>query len=153
MEYGDFERELHIDASPEVVFEVLSSPEHMRDWWEAESEFAPATGEVRRLTWTNGETGEVQSAPFTIVQSEPPRLFAFRWTHEEGETAGPGNSLLTTFELTPTGNGTTLKVRESGYRERGWEAAVLEAHYKNHQSGWNYFLPRLVAAANQVASK
>lgn len=41
MEYGSIERELHIDASPEVVFEVLSSPEHIRDWWSAETAFEP----------------------------------------------------------------------------------------------------------------
>ena len=35
MEFGSIERELHIEASPEVVFEVLSSPEHIRDWWSA----------------------------------------------------------------------------------------------------------------------
>ena len=33
MEYGVIEREIHIDASPEVVFEVVSSPEHVKQWW------------------------------------------------------------------------------------------------------------------------
>ena len=29
MEYGSIEREIHVDASPEVVFEVVSRPEHI----------------------------------------------------------------------------------------------------------------------------
>ena len=33
MEYGSIEREIHVDASPEVVFDVISSPEHIREWW------------------------------------------------------------------------------------------------------------------------
>ena len=53
MEYGSIERELHIDAAPEVVFEVLSSPEHIRDWWSAETEFEPVAGAAAMLTWTD----------------------------------------------------------------------------------------------------
>jgi uncharacterized protein YndB with AHSA1/START domain len=27
------EREIHVDASPGVVYEVVSRPEHLRGWW------------------------------------------------------------------------------------------------------------------------
>ncbi len=155
MEYGSIERELHVDASPEVVFEVLSSPEHIREWWSAETTaFEPAGGATGRLTWTDQDTGRHQSAPFTVVEADPPRMFSFRWTYDETETeaAGPGNSLLVTFELVPAGTGTTVRFRESGYRERGWEAAVLEAHYDDHRQGWDFYLPRLVATADRLAA-
>ncbi len=153
MEYGHIERELHIDASPEVVFEVLSSPEHIRDWWSAEAEFDRVPGVVSRFTWTDKDTGETQSAPFTVVEVDPPRLFSFRWTYDEAETAGPDNSLLVTFELIAAGEGTTVRFRETGYRERGWEAAVLEAHYNDHRQGWDFYLPRLAEAARRVAAR
>ncbi|MGW7328317.1 SRPBCC domain-containing protein [Streptomyces sp. NPDC054840] len=154
MEYGSIERELHVDASPEVVFEVLSSPEHIRDWWSADTAFEPAPGATARLTWTDEDTGRQQSAPFTVVEADPPRMFSFRWTYDETatEAAGPGNSLLVTFELVPTDQGTTVRFRESGYRERGWEAAVLEAHYDDHRKGWDFYLPRLVATADRLAA-
>ena len=32
-------------------------------------------------------------------------------------------------------------------RERGWEAAVLEATYQDHVQGWVHFLSRLVSYA------
>jgi hypothetical protein len=32
---------------------------------------------------------------------------------------------------------------ETGFRERGWEAAVLEETYLDHSQGWDYHLPRL----------
>jgi hypothetical protein len=32
---------------------------------------------------------------------------------------------------------------ETGFRELGWEAAVLEQHYRDHVAGWDHFLPRL----------
>ena len=30
---------------------------------------------------------------------------------------------------------------ETGFREKGWEVAVLEAQYNDHVSGWDYFSP------------
>ena len=33
MEFGSIEREIHVEASPEVVFEVVSQPEHLKEWW------------------------------------------------------------------------------------------------------------------------
>jgi hypothetical protein len=32
---------------------------------------------------------------------------------------------------------------ETGFREQGWEVAVLEAAYQDHVEGWDWFLPRL----------
>ena len=37
MEFGSIEREVRIEASPEIVFDVISSAEHIRDWWRAAS--------------------------------------------------------------------------------------------------------------------
>ncbi|MFF3889254.1 SRPBCC domain-containing protein [Streptomyces sp. NPDC001914] len=151
MEYGSIERELYVDAPPQVVFDVLTEPEHIRDWWSAENDFEATPGRPGSLTWTDESSGTRKSAPFTVVESDPPRTLSFRWTYDEGETAAPGNSLLVTFELVPSGEGTTLRFRESGYRERGWEAAVLEAHYNDHRQGWDFYLPRLAATAKQAA--
>ena len=52
----------------------------------------------------------------------------------------------------PSGNGTTVRFNESGYRERGREAAVREAHYNDHRQGWDYYLPRLAETANRLAT-
>ena len=64
-----------------------------------------------------------------------------------GEVAAEGNSLLVTFDLTPSGAGTLLRMTETGFREMGWEVAVLEEQYRDHTKGWDFFLPRLVAYA------
>ena len=47
-----------------------------------------------------------------------------------------GNSLLITFELSERGGGTHLRMTETGFREMGWEVAVLEAQYQDHAAGW-----------------
>ena len=152
MEYGSIERELHIDASPEVVFEVLSSPEHIREWWSADTELEPTAGSMGTFSWTNQDTGQKHIAPFTIVEADRPRLLSFRWIYDDGDVAGPNNSLLVTFEIKPAGEGATLHFRETGYRERGWEAAVLVAHYNDHRQGWDFYLPRMAAVADRLAT-
>lgn len=152
MEYSSIERELHIDASPEVVFEVISSPDYIRQWWSADADIEPAAGTAGTLTWTDQGSGERKSTPFTVVEVDPPHTFSFRWTYDDGVSAAAGNSLLVTFELVARGDGTTVRFRETGYRERGWEAAVLEAYYNDHRQGWDFYLPRLAATAERLAA-
>ncbi|MGI8331405.1 DUF389 domain-containing protein [Actinomadura scrupuli] len=42
----------------------------------------------------------------TVVSAEPPRLFSFRRCHLEGKADDSADSLLVTFEITPSGTGT-----------------------------------------------
>jgi uncharacterized protein YndB with AHSA1/START domain len=152
MEYGSIEREIHIDAAPEVVFEVVSSPEHIREWWGgAETGLEPVAGSASELVWRDAASGRVDTVPITVVDAVPPRHFSFRWTHPSGETAVEGNSLLVTFELAPAGAGTVLRLTETGFREMGWEVAVLEETYRDHENGWDTFVPRIGGRALQIA--
>ncbi|KAA2262742.1 polyketide cyclase [Solihabitans fulvus] len=139
MEYGSIEREIHVDASPEVVFEVVSSPEHISEWWADDAKFDPTPGAVGELVW--GDRAHV--APIAVVAAEPSRLFSFRWCYPDDAVDDSANSLLVTFELTPSGEGTTVRLTETGFREMGWEAAKLEECYLDHSSGWDTFVPRL----------
>jgi uncharacterized protein YndB with AHSA1/START domain len=153
MEFGIIEREVRIDASPEVVFDVISRPEHIRDWWSAETEIEPVAGSSGELTWRDEASGRVDVVPITVVDAQPPRLFSFRWTHDAGEVATATNSMLVTFELSPSGGGTVLRLTETGFRERGWEIAVLEEAYQEHVTGWDFYLPRIAdRAVRQVAA-
>ena len=152
MEYGTIEREVHIEASPEVVFDVISRPEHIRDWWSAETDIEPVAGSTSELTWRDEASGRVDVVPITLIDVQPPHLLSFRWTQGPGETPTPSNSLLVTFELSPSGTGTVLRLTESGFRERGWEIAQLEEAYQDHVSGWAFYLPRIAeVAVRQVA--
>ncbi len=142
MELGTIEREIYVDAPPEVVFEVVSSPDHVSRWWPDEARYEPVPGASGEIVFGDPAAGgKVQQ--LTVVEARPPRTFSFRWTHEPGETAAEGNSLLVTFELTPSGDGTLLRMTETGFREMGWEVAVLERQYAEHVTGWDHFLPRL----------
>ena len=152
MEYGTIERELHIEASPEVVFDVISSPQHIRDWWSAETQIEPMAGSTSELTWRDEASGGVNVVPITVIDVEPPRRFSFRWTQRPGEAPTATNSLLVTFELSPSGAGTLLRLTETGFRERGWDIAVLEQTYQEHVTGWDFFLPRIAERAAREMS-
>ncbi len=144
MEPGTLERQIYVDAAPDIVFEVVSSPEHLTQWWPDDARFARVPGAAGEISFGDCSAGG-KVISFTVVDARPPRTFSFRWTHPVGEAAGEGNSLLVTFELTPSGNGTLLTMTETGFREMGWEVAVLEQQYGEHVTGWDFFLPRLVS--------
>jgi uncharacterized protein YndB with AHSA1/START domain len=152
MEMGSIERGIHIEASPEIVFEVITSPEHIREWWGgAETDVAPREGLVSEIAWGKDST-DPHIEYLTVVEVDAPRRFSFRWVADGAAVATAGNSLLVTFELTPDGSGTLLRVRESGFREKGWEAAVLEEAYADHVRGWDLFIPSLGAYSAEVAA-
>ena len=142
MEFGTIEREIHIEASPEVVFDVVSSPEHLKQWWPDDAHFEPTPGSVGEITFGEHGSGGLV-VPLTVLEVRPPRTFSFRWTHPAEEVAREGNSLLVTFDLVPSAGGTLLKMTEVGFREMGWEVAVLEEQYRDHVSGWDFYLGRL----------
>lgn len=150
MEYGSIERELRIDATPEVVYEVISSPEHLREWWPDDAELDPVPGGTGRIVFGDPASPDAKVEQLTVVEADPPRRFAFRWIYEED---APDTALLVTFDLVPSGSGTLVRFSEKGFRERGWEAAVLEQAYRDHVRGWDHFLPRLVARANSLVAR
>jgi len=151
MELGTIERELYVDASPEIVFRVVSDPEHVQEWWPDEARYETVAGSTGEILFASPDGGQVEA--LTVVDVDPPTRFSFRWTHPAGEDAVGGNSLLVTFELVAQGDGTLVRFRETGFRERGWEAAVLEAQYQDHVQGWDHFLPRLVSYAVALAGR
>ena len=152
MEFGSIEREIHVEAAPEVVYEVISMPEHLREWWPDEADLEPVPGATGVISFGDRTTPEPHVVPLTVVEADPPRRFSFRWVYDEGVAAAPANSLLVTFDLVPSGSGTLLRLSESGFREKGWEAAVLEEQYREHVTGWDYFLPRLVRYVARLVS-
>jgi uncharacterized protein YndB with AHSA1/START domain len=143
MEFGSIEREIHVDASPEVVFEVVSSPEHLKEWWPDEADIQAAPAANGHIVFHRPAPEAPVVVPIMVVDVEPPRRFSFRWVYDAGALPGPSNSLLVTFDLEPSGQGTRVRMTETGFRERGWEGAVLEQAYQEHSEGWDHFIPRL----------
>src|SRR5262245_64021795 len=118
MEYGSIEREIHVEAAPEVVYEVISTPEHLREWWPDEADVEPVVGATGVISFGDRSAPGSKVVPLTVVEADPPRRFAFRWVYDEGAAATPANSLLVTFDLVPSATGTLLRFSEAGFREK-----------------------------------
>jgi hypothetical protein len=73
-----------------------------------------------------------------VLEVQLPRTFSFCWTHPAGEVAVDGNLLVVRSDLTPSGEGTLLKMTETGFREMGWELAKLDEEYRSHSSGRDF---------------
>lgn len=151
MSHETLQREIHIDASPEIVFDVVSSPRHVEQWWPDRASYEPEPGGSGHLEFGDCNAGGKRVA-FTVVDAQPPRLFAFRWTHELGSAATAANSLLVTFELEQSGSGTLLRMTETGFDGRGLDDAAVVAEYEDHENGWDHFLGRLPAYAVEVGA-
>jgi uncharacterized protein YndB with AHSA1/START domain len=135
-----------------VVYKVISTREHLRQWWPDEAELEPVQGAIGIISFGDRSAPAAKIVSLTVVEADPSRRFSFRWVYEVGETATSANSLLVTFDLIPSGEGTLLRFTETGFRERGWEAAVLEERYRDHANGWDYFLPRLVTYSARLVT-
>lgn len=154
-ELGSITKQIHIDASPEVVYEVIGSPEHIAQWWTDEADFDPSPGGTGVLVWRQRATTKRDGdyvVPLTVVAAVPSERFAFRW-NSDGDGGTTPDSILVTFTLAPDGDGTLLTVTEEGMREQGWEAAVLEEYYASHDHGWTRHLADLAIYAANLASR
>lgn len=150
-EYGSIERTIRIDAAPEIVFDVVSDPAHVQQWWPDEARYEVAPGGAGEIYFSNA--GEKFAVAIQVVDAIPYRLFSFRWTHPAGEEPRADNSFLVTFELEPAvGGGTLLRMTETGFRERGWDLAVVETTYREHSQGWDHFLARLAPYVARLVS-
>jgi len=150
-QHSIIEREIQIEATPEVVYRVISTPEHLREWWPDEAELEPVPGGTGTVSF--GERGQpaAKVVALTVVEADPPRRFSFRWVYDEGVTPTADNSLLVTFDLAPSDTGTLVRFRETGFADQGWEPAVVEETVRDHANGWDHFLPRLVGYVGRLA--
>ena len=98
----EVEREVLLDAPPEEVWEALTDPEQLEEWFANEVEFDVERGGVFR--W---DDGDVRYA--VVEEVDPPRRFGFRWLDvDEAESE-------VVFDLEETPGGTRVTVRESSY--------------------------------------
>jgi uncharacterized protein YndB with AHSA1/START domain len=134
------EREILIEASPEVVWGVITEPEHISQWFSDEADLEARAGANGTLTWRPGGRGVHRESnmvvPIRVVEAEPFRRFSFRWNHPEGAEADLGNSALVEFSLIEEAGGTRLRVLESGI-DAVTQGEQDEAGYReDHEQGW-----------------
>ena len=109
------EREIRIEAPIDVVWAVLTEPEHIAGWFSHSVEIDLHPGGEATFDWR-----EHGSARAWIERVKPPHTFAFRWVRSVGEEQRKEDSTLVEFTLVAEGDHTRLRIVESGFQELTW---------------------------------
>jgi uncharacterized protein YndB with AHSA1/START domain len=138
------EREIVIDAPPEVVWRTITEPDQMSLWFADRVDLAVEPGAHGYMGFGD------QGGPVVVEIVDPPKRFSFRWNHPRQAEPGPGNSMLVEFILTPEGaERTRLRVVESGHELRDWPDEEKLRYAGEHQEGWGDFLGRLAGVLGE----
>jgi uncharacterized protein YndB with AHSA1/START domain len=138
------ERETFIEAPVERVWEIVTEPEHVGRWFsDAGAEIDLRPGGNMSMTWEQHGTvhGRVEAV-------EEPHRFAVRWSAHMGAPVEDGASTLVEFLLAPEGEGTRLRVVESGFASLDMPEADRVAKVSGNSEGWEIEMGHL---ANYVA--
>jgi uncharacterized protein YndB with AHSA1/START domain len=138
------EREILIEASPEVVWGVITEPEQISRWFSDEAEVEGRAGADGTLTWVpGGRSGDREFdmiVPIRVVDAEPFRRFSFRWNHPQGAGPDEYNSALVEFSLIEEADGTRLRVLESGIGAVTHDEQDRARYVEDHEQGWERHL-------------
>lgn len=135
-EMSRIDKSIDIAASPERVWQALTSAPELSAWFQVTIEGEIAQGNEIWMTSTHaGYVGQRFSV--RIVEMTPPRRFAWDWHPGEVDRSvdyGKEPRTRVTFTLEPSGRGTRLSVSETGF-----DAISLERRakvYKDNSQGW-----------------
>ena len=132
------EREIVIEAPPELVWRTITEPDQLSQWFADRVDLVIEPGARGFM-----EFGD-QGGPVVVEVVDPPARFTFRWNFHQGQEPAPGNSMLVEFTLIPEGAEVTrLRVAESGHELLAWPAAEKQRYADEHRDGWGEFLDRL----------
>ncbi|HEY2054245.1 MAG TPA: SRPBCC domain-containing protein [Solirubrobacterales bacterium] len=142
MVQDSIEKEVRIDAPIDIVWSIVTAPEHIGSWLgnSAEVDLRPGGDMVLKF-------GEVGTANCTVERVERPNLFAFRWvTPEPDRDPGlqEGYATLVEFQLRAEGDGTMLRMVESGFASLAGSEEENAELAERHAGGWGSFLDSLV---------
>ena len=124
-----YERTLTIAASPETVWEFFVDPEKLVRWKGMKADLDPRPGGAYLCEVIPGHTARGEYA-----ELDPPHRLVFTWGWENQEGVPPGSSTIE-VELTPEGDGTSLRFV---HRDLPTTESV-----ESHAHGWDHYLPRL----------
>ena len=134
-------RETVVAATTERVWQVLTRPEYLPRWFGAEkAEVDLRPGGALVMVWAEHGTGYAR-----IERVDEPTLFSFRWAIEPGAQPTPGEETLVEFTLAPEGDGTRLRVVESGFSTLNRPAEKQEWHRERNVDGWRQVLEAVAA--------
>jgi uncharacterized protein YndB with AHSA1/START domain len=142
------EQEIVIEAPPEVVWELVTDPEHVGAWFGDAAEIDLRAGGDAAFSWER-----YGSFLARVEKVEPPRFFSYRWSRPKDTPVAEDNSTLVEFSLSAEGEGTRLTVVESGFASLAVSEDEKASHLADNTEGWHKELADLRAYAEEIASR
>ena len=150
MTQDSIEREVTIEAPVERVWSVITEAEHLGRWFgDAGAEIDLRPGGAMVLRWSEHGTSHGR-----VVDVERNARFSYRWApfkDPAGEEPVEGNSTLVEFTLQPEGDGTRLRVVESGFASLATSDEQRTKNLGSNTEGWAFELGELGEYAEKVA--
>ncbi len=137
------EREIDIDAPIEVVWTVITEPDHITGWFTDSAELEVRPGGKGRFGWHTEATNRRNVVNLQIERVDPPHFFSFRWNHPDGEEPAVTNAPLVEFSLEARGTSTRLRLVESGIERLARSDGERETYFTEHSRGWARIVERL----------
>jgi uncharacterized protein YndB with AHSA1/START domain len=137
------EREIDIDAPIDVVWAVITEPEHITNWFTDMANVEVRPSGEGRFGWDRKETDGQHIVNLRVERLEPPHFFSFRWGHPDGEEANETNATLVEFGLEDRGDSTRLRLVESGFEGIARSDEDKATFFGEHRSGWATIVERL----------
>jgi uncharacterized protein YndB with AHSA1/START domain len=145
------ERETTIAAPVERVWAVLTQAEHVGRWFgDAGAEIDLRPGGEMVVRWAEYGVGRMR-----VVDVEPPRRFSYRWApvrEHWGEEPAEGTATLVEFTLDPDGDGTRLRVVESGFEALDASDEQRRRSLDENTEGWEQQLDSVREYAGRVTA-
>lgn len=150
MDADRIEQEIVIAAPVERVWAVLTEPDHIGQWFGGR----PADFDLRPGAIMGLDHGKHGKFPTRIEKVDPPHYLSYRWASGyPGQVADEENSTLVEFSLAAEGDGTRLRLVETGFAGLTIPADRYEdASHESHSRGWLEVLPGLRKYAEQTAA-
>jgi uncharacterized protein YndB with AHSA1/START domain len=126
-------QEIVVDASPETIFELLTTPQAHLRWMGTEAELDARPGGTYRVLVAGQFPG---AGEFVEVVPNERVVFTFGWDTPDNPV-GPGSS---TVEI-------SLHPEDSKTRVRLVHRGLPEGEVAQHVHGWTHYLARLAAVA------
>lgn len=124
---ADFHHSITIAASPETVFEYLTTNSGLTAWMGHYANLEPEVGG----TFAVDIAGHPVRGEYLVV--EPPTRIVVSWGFARSEVLPPGGSKVE-FRLTRVGEGTRVDL---------YHTELPDSAVPGHVDGWANFLPRL----------
>ena len=131
------ERTVEVAHPPEKVWAALTTAEGLSAWFGNEATIDLRPGGVARMRWASGHTANMR-----VERVEEPAVFGFTW-QIYGLPADDPRRTYVEFTLEPAGEGTRLRVVESGFAQLPGDAHGKA--YDGNREGWARELSELVA--------